>query len=160
VEFGNARAITSGGDISIVGISNMVMEALRAHELLAEIGIAAEVIDPISLIPLDVETIADSVRKTGRLLVVDNAWTNCGASAEIIARVCEILGPERPFQAQRMGFAPTTCPTTPALEDLFYANPATIATAAHRLVHPEKKHWEPPAELCKLAYQAEFKGPF
>lgn len=160
VEFGKARVITRGDDITIVGVSNMVLEALRAHELLAEIGIEAETIDPISLIPLDAETIAESVRKTGRLLVVDNAWTSCGASAEIVARVCEMLGPERPLQVHRMGFAPTTCPTTPVLENLFYANPATIAAAAHRMVRPEKGHWEPPEELCKLAYQAEFKGPF
>ena len=89
VAFGKARVCTAGDDITIVGISNMLVECLRAHELLADIGIDAEVIDPISLVPLDIDTIVQSVRRTGRLLVVDNAWTNCGASAEIVARVAE-----------------------------------------------------------------------
>ena len=89
VPFGKARVCTQGDDITIVGISNMLVEALRARELLAEIGIHAEVIDPISLVPLDIDTIVKSVRRTGRLLVVDNAWTSCGASAEIVARVVE-----------------------------------------------------------------------
>ena len=89
VPFGKARVCAAGDDITIVGISNMLVECLRAHELLVEIGIHAEVIDPISLVPLDIDTIVQSVRRTGRLLVVDNAWTNCGASAEIVARVVE-----------------------------------------------------------------------
>ena len=73
----------------MVGISNMLVECLRAHEMLADIGIHAEVIDPVSLVPLDIDTIVKSVKRTGRLLVVDNAWTSCGASAEIVARVIE-----------------------------------------------------------------------
>ncbi len=63
------------------------------------VGIAAEVIDPIWLSPLDVDTIAASVRRTGRLLVVDTAWTNCGASAEIVAAVAERLGRRRSASA-------------------------------------------------------------
>ena len=77
----------------------MLVEALRASELLADIGLHAEVIDPISLVPLDIETIIESVQRTGRLLVVDNAWTSCGASAEIVARVVEGMGPGKPIPA-------------------------------------------------------------
>src|SRR6185436_10963289 len=83
VEFGRARICTEGTDITLVGISNMVLECLRAQELLREVGISAEVIDPISLSPLDAATIAQSAARTGKLLVVDSAWTACGASAEI-----------------------------------------------------------------------------
>ncbi len=157
--FGKARVVRPGNDISLVGVSNMVVECLRAPELLAEIGISAEVIDPISLVPLDTETIVDSAYRTGRLLVVDNAWTNCGASAEIIARVAE-QGDAKRVRVRRMGFAPTTCPTSPPLERLFYPNPVTIAEAVHKMVRPRAKPWAPDPEHARLAYQMQFKGPF
>ncbi len=159
VPFGKARITMPGKDITIVGISNMMMECLRAHELLAEQGIEAEVIDPISLMPLDIDTIRKSAGRTGRLLVVDNAWTSCGASAEIIAGVAEALDGGRPIHMRRMGYAPTTCPTTPVLEDAFYPNAATIAGAAHAMVRPDKT-WQPDPERAKLAYQVKFRGPF
>ncbi len=159
--FGKARARTTGKDITIVGISNMLVECLRAHELLAETDIAAEVIDPISLLPLDTDTIAESARRTGRLLVVDNAWTTCGASAEIVARVVETLAAEgKLIRVRRMGYAPTTCPTTPSLEQEFYADPAKIAKAAYAMARPGKPSWEPDPGRAKLAYQAKFRGPF
>jgi pyruvate dehydrogenase E1 component beta subunit len=160
VPFGGARVCTEGDAITIVGISNMLVEALRAHELLAEVGIDAEVIDPISLVPLDTETIAQSVRRTGRLLVVDNAWTTCGASAEIVARVAEACHNGKPIKVRRMGYAPTTCPTSPVLETEFYADPAKIACAAYEMVRPDGPAWKPDEERAKLAYQAKFRGPF
>jgi pyruvate dehydrogenase E1 component beta subunit len=160
VPLGKARVCTEGDAITIVGISNMLVEALRAHELLAAIGIEAEVIDPISLVPLDVDTIVQSVRRTGRLLVVDNAWTSCGASAEIVARVAESIQNGKPIQVRRMGYAPTTCPTSPVLEAQFYADPAKIAAAAYAMVRPDGPAWRPDPEQAKLAYQAKFRGPF
>jgi acetoin:2,6-dichlorophenolindophenol oxidoreductase subunit beta len=160
VPFGKARICTRGDDITIVGISNMVVESLRAHELLAEAGIHAEVIDPISLVPLDIDSILQSAQRTGRLLVVDNAWTNCGASAEIIARVVESARNVRPIHVQRMGYAPTTCPTTSVLEREFYPDPAKIAQAAYAMVRPGKSEWRPAARAAELAYQLKFRGPF
>ncbi len=158
--FGKARLCTQGDDITIVGISNMLLECLRACELLAEIGIRAEVIDPISLTPLDIDTIIRSVQRTGRLLVVDNAWTNCGASAEIVARVAEASRNGTAIRVCRMGYAPTTCPTTPALEREFYPDPAKIAKVAHAMVRPEEPAWTPDPARTKLAYQLKFRGPF
>ena len=76
---GRARVVATGADVTLVGISHTLVECLRARAHLAEVGLAAEVIDPIWLAPLDVETIAASVAKTGRLVVVDNGWTTCGA---------------------------------------------------------------------------------
>ena len=160
VAFGKARLCTQGDDITIVGISNMLMECLRARELLADIGIFAEVIDPISLAPLDMATIANSARRTGRLLVVDNAWTSCGASAEIVARVVEAGRNGAAVQVRRMGYAPTPCPTTPALEHEFYPDPAKIAKVAHAMVRPEEPAWTPDPTQAKLAYQLKFRGPF
>lgn len=155
---GRSRVATQGDDVTLVGISYMQLECLRAQRYLADVGIQAEVIDPIWLSPLDSQTIIESVRKTGRLIVVDSGWTSCGASAEIVALVAEALQGERAVQFRRMGFAPVTCPTTPSLEAHFYPNARTIATAAHSLVRPKSKEWTP-AERADLQC-IEFKGPF
>jgi len=160
VEFGKARVVKEGADITIVGVSNMLVECLRAQELLKEAGVSAEIIDPISLLPLDAETIAASGAKTGKLLVVDNGWTGTGASAEILARMAERAPGDRPELMARMGYAPTTCPTTPSLEDHFYPNPASIAAKAYGMVKPDGPAWTPDPETAKLAYQMQFKGPF
>jgi pyruvate/2-oxoglutarate/acetoin dehydrogenase E1 component len=162
VPIGKARIMVPGDDITVVAISHMVLEALRAQKHLEAIGLHAEVIDPVSLRPLDIETISQSVQKTGRLLIVDNAWLTCGASSEIIARLIEAL-PQgvngKPVQIARMGFAETTCPTTRSLEDLFYPNDRTIAAKAHAMIkHVDESSWTPSAQ-AKTEIDA-FKGPF
>lgn len=158
VDFGKARVSGEGTDITLVGISYMLVECLVARDLLAEVGISAEVIDPVSLMPLDVDTIAASAARTGRLLAVDNAWVAAGAGAEIIAAVCERTA-GKALAVGRMGYAPTTCPTTPALEKDFYPNAATIASKAYALVKPDDPEWVPDAEPT-LVHEAAFRGPF
>jgi len=159
VEFGKARIRAAGDDVTIVAISNMVPESLRARELLLDVGVSAEVIDPVSVAPLDTDTILASARRTRRLLIADNAWTACGVGAEIIARVLEDAGPAAGIAVRRLGFAPTTCPTAPSLEDGFYPNPSTVAVAAHTLV-TGRDDWTPDPERARLAYQLQFRGPF
>jgi pyruvate/2-oxoglutarate/acetoin dehydrogenase E1 component len=157
VPFGKARILAEGDDITIVAISYMVVEALRAKAHLAEVGIHAEVIDPVSLAPLDIDTVVASVEKTGRLLVVDTDWTGCGASAELIAEVVERMQNGTVPRIGRLGYAPAACPTTKPLENLYYPNGRTIAAKARQMV-TGKGDWEPhgvePREI------AEFKGPF
>ena len=155
--FGHARVLSPGTDVTIVGISYMAVESLRAQSLLAEVGISAEVIDPVSLLPLDVDTIAASVAKTGRLLIVDTAWTSCGATAEIATAVFERLG-GRSVPFRRLGYAAAPCPTTKNLENLYYPTPATIAQAAHSLVRGDKQPWQP--RSVEAPEVVEFKGPF
>ena len=159
VPLGTARVLAPGSDVTLVGISYMAVECARARHHLAEAGIGAEVIDPISLTPLDIDTIVASVQKTGRLVVVDSAWTMCGASAEILTQVIERLqGTDQAVRVRRMGFAPVTCPPTPPLEDLYYPNAQTIASEAHALVTGSDQRWLPPAiEAPELV---EFRGPF
>ncbi len=155
---GKARVVAPGEDVTLVGISAMQVECQAARHYLAGVGIRAEVIDPIWLSPLDVETIAESAEKTGRLLVVDNGWVTCGAGAEIVAQVAERLAAVRDLRVKRLGFAPVTCPTAPNLEELFYPNARTIAAAARDLVEGRPTGWLPAEnpDLCHL----EFKGPF
>src|SRR5258705_7665981 len=129
----------------------MVVECVRAKHLLEQVDVNAEVIDPVTLTPLDIETIAGSVERTGRLLVVDNGWTTCGASSEILAAVVERLQGKREFLVKRLGYAPTPCPTTKPLETLFYPSARTIAVAAYELMKSGKA-WEPhAAEATEIA---------
>src|SRR5690242_1638420 len=153
---GKARITASGSDVTLVGISYMQIECLHARSYLASAGISAEVIDPIWLAPLDIDTIVESVDKTGRLCVVDNGWTTCGASAEIISQVVERLQGKRPLAVQRMGFAPVTCPTAPNLEAEYYPDGRTIAAAAYGLIRGETWFPEKRDDLGDVA----FKGPF
>jgi pyruvate/2-oxoglutarate/acetoin dehydrogenase E1 component len=155
---GRARITAAGDDVTLVGISAMQPECLAARGYLHEVGVSAEVIDPIWLSPLDVGTIAESVEKTGRLVVVDNGWTTCGAGAEIVAQIAERLMGVRDLRVQRLGFAPVTCPTTPVLENLFYPNARTIAAAARDLVEGTKTGWLP--DENPHLHKLDFKGPF
>lgn len=157
VPFGKARVLARGDDVTLVGISYMAVECLRARRSLEEIGIHAEVIDPVSLSPLDTATIAESVRRTGRLVVVDTSWTMCGATAEIASRVVERLQHERQVYVHRIGYAPVVCPTTKNLQDLYYPTPEQIAHAAYRLVRGDGE-WTPTA--VEAPEFVAFKGPF
>ena len=157
VEPGKARVTAQGTDITLVGISYQQLECLRAQKYLEDVGVSAEVIDPIWLTPLDIDTIEASVRKTRRLIVVDNAWTTCGAGAEIVASLAERIT-DIAWSVKRMGFAPTPCPTTPTLEDHFYPNAQMIAAAANDLVKGSAQAWYPEEKDDLKA--VEFKGPF
>ncbi|MDP7085726.1 MAG: transketolase C-terminal domain-containing protein [Dehalococcoidia bacterium] len=158
VEFGKARVLEEGSDLTVVGISHMILEVMRARNYLREVGISAEVIDPVSLSPLDIGAVLKSVKKTGRLLVVDNAWTMCGASSEIITQVVESMDGRTPTTMRRMGFQPVTCPTTKNLENEFYPNARTIAAECYSMVHGNGAKWIPDGD--EAAEIVQFKGPF
>jgi len=157
IPFGRARVLTEGEDITLLGVSQMAVECLRARRYLEETGIKAEVVDPVSLSPLDIETIIDSVSKTKRMIIVDNAWMQCGLAAEIIALLTE-RGLTKDIKVQRMGFEFTVCPTTPALEEHFYPNAKKIALEAHQMVKGKEASWTPMRKL--EIEEVEFKGPF
>jgi pyruvate/2-oxoglutarate/acetoin dehydrogenase E1 component len=89
VPFGRAAVLREGSDITCVGVSIMSQKALEAAKVLAAEGISMEVVDPRSLVPYDRETVAGSVRKTGRLLVTHQAPERAGVGAEIVACALE-----------------------------------------------------------------------
>jgi pyruvate dehydrogenase E1 component beta subunit len=91
IPFGKAKVLQEGSDITIVSISQMVQKAVLAAKELATQSIHAEVIDLRTLVPLDTETVLKSVRKTGRLLVVDEDYLGFGLSGEIAALIAENL---------------------------------------------------------------------
>lgn len=157
IEEGKARVTVEGDQVTLVGISYMQLECQRAQRYLEEKGISVEVIDPIWLNPLDIDTIANSVRKTGKLCVVDNAWLSCGAGGEIITQVVEQVQKDCDLLVHRLGFAPVTCPPSPTLENAFYPNARTIAAKVYEFVNGDGD-WFP--EENKDLAEIEFKGPF
>lgn len=89
IEFGHADVKRSGSDVTIVAIGYMVYRAVEAAKKLAAEGIECEIVDPRTIVPLDKQTILNSVRKTGRLVVVTESVGTCGVAAEIAAMVGE-----------------------------------------------------------------------
>jgi pyruvate/2-oxoglutarate/acetoin dehydrogenase E1 component len=140
IPFGKAVVRKKGNDVTLVGISYMNIECLTTAHYLEGLGVSAEVIDPVSLVPLDIDTIIRSVNKTGRLIVADVAWTSCGVSAEIVARIAEYFGNRKHIQVERIGFAPVPSPNTPSLEKHFYPNAESIAKAVLKMTRSKSKN--------------------
>ena len=101
--FGRAVVRRAGADITVVATLASLHRVLAVADELGREGIAVEVIDPCTLVPLDIACIVDSVRKTGRLLVVDEAYLSCGIHGEIIAQVCERAWSALVAPPQRLG---------------------------------------------------------
>lgn len=163
VPLGKARMLTEGSDVTVVAVSHMVVEAMRAQAVLSQHDLSMEVIDPVTLWPLDLDSIVNSVKKTGRLLVVDNAWLPCGFSSEVLTQVMERFQAEGLSlpKVSRMGFAHTTCPTTRCLEDAFYPDAKRIASRVSELVTGESFLVEAIDNACWYQKELEsFKGPF
>ncbi|MFC1789594.1 alpha-ketoacid dehydrogenase subunit beta [Patescibacteria group bacterium] len=149
--------LRKGKDLTIVAISWMNVEALRAAEFLKKRGIDIEIIDPRTITPLDEGLIINSVNKTGRCIVADYDWINCGFSGEVASRVSEKCFGKLKYPVQRMGFSQTPCPTARHLENEFYPSTKKII----RMV--EKMFKLKPADLSKekfYSYENKFKGPF
>lgn len=132
--FGKASVVREGVDLTIVGISYPLVEALTAADVLEKEGISAEIIDPRTLAPLDIETILESVSKTHRLLVVDEDYSPCGAGAEIAAQVVERGFYELDAPIRRLNGAFVPAPISPPLEAAVVPNAVSIAQAARSLV--------------------------
>jgi pyruvate dehydrogenase E1 component beta subunit len=133
IPFGRARTLRAGSDVTVVAISSAVPEAVKAAEALADEGISAEVIDPRTLVPLDVATVVASVARTGRLVVADPAHRTCGAAAEIAALVVEEAFESLRAPIVRVTTPDTQIPFSPALEHRLYPNRTCIAEAVRRV---------------------------
>ena len=115
VPFGVAKIVREGAQLSIVTCGQHVQTSLEAATRLEQEGISCEVIDLRSIVPLDVETIAASVKKTGRLLVVDEGYSMCGLGAEIAQSVMELAFDYLDAPIGRLHTAPASHPFGPAL---------------------------------------------
>lgn len=116
IPFGVANILREGKDITIIGTSNQALKALIAAEELTKEGIDAEIIDPRTLVPLDKDTIIKSVKKTGRLFIVDEGYECCGVAAEIAMSVLKDVFYYLNTPIERLSTANVPLPFSPVLE--------------------------------------------
>ncbi|MDZ4285732.1 MAG: alpha-ketoacid dehydrogenase subunit beta, partial [Candidatus Sungbacteria bacterium] len=157
VTLGKGNVLRPGCDLTVVATSWMNIEALKAADIIQRRGVNIEVIDPRSISPLDEELIISSVQKTGRCIVADYDWLNCGFSAEIAALLQEKCFGKLKSPIVRLGFAPTPCPTTRPLENEFYPNAVHIIRAVEKMLELSE------SDLSRenfYSYENRFKGPF
>jgi len=134
IEFGQARILQAGSQVTVVGVGHMAQRALAAARTLAAEGISVEVLDPRTVSPLDTASILASVAKTGRLLIVDEAFGPCGIGAEIAAQMADVGfdSLDAPIRRLNGAFAPT--PYSPTLEPEVIPSQAAIEAALRQLV--------------------------
>jgi pyruvate/2-oxoglutarate/acetoin dehydrogenase E1 component len=138
VPLGVADIKREGKDVTVVGIHTMVGKALKAAEELAAEGIELEVIDPRTLVPLDEQTIIDSVKKTGRLIVSHEAYTRGGYGAEIIARVVDAAFDYLDAPPLRVCARDVPVPYAAVLETAALPQVEDLVAAARALVNKER----------------------
>jgi pyruvate/2-oxoglutarate/acetoin dehydrogenase E1 component len=131
VEFGRARVAREGSDVTIIGVSRMALTAERAAATLAdEHGVQAEVIDPRTLRPLDLDTILASVRKTNRCVVVEEGWPHGGVGANLAALIAEHTFDDLDAPVARVSGADVPMPYSKPLEDIAYPHEPQVVAAA------------------------------
>jgi pyruvate dehydrogenase E1 component beta subunit len=155
---GKARVVREGTDVTIVSVSYMTLEAIRAADYLAEDGVSAEVLDLRSVRPLDRAAILASVRKTGRLVMADTGWATAGISAEILAIASEDAFDALKAAPIRLTLPDCPIPSTPGLAGECYPHANDVAAAACRLLG--KKFKQRPLRMPLDIPDASFTGPF
>jgi len=133
VPFGKANILREGKDVSLVGYSLMTQINLEAAEMLEKDGISAEVVDVRSLLPLDTETIYNSVRKTHRAVVVYEDWRSGGFGAEIAARIGEDCFDDLDAPVSRVGGLNVPMPYARVLELEAIPSPENVVEAVRKL---------------------------
>jgi pyruvate dehydrogenase E1 component beta subunit len=133
VPFGKADVKLQGSDVTVVAVSRMVREAISAAEILSSDGITAEVIDPRTLVPLDIETVVSSVRKTGKLVTAEDGIKTSGVGAEIVARTMETaMGYIE--DVQRVACPDVPAPFSPPLQDAYMPGSKTIVETVKKMM--------------------------
>lgn len=152
---GVAAVVREGCDVTVVATSLMVVEALKAAERLAPLGVDVEVVDCRSIRPLDHSTILASVKKTGRVVVADTSWITYGVAAEVAA-VC--VGPgfgHLRAPVRRIGLADCPAPVSLSLERAFYPDQMSLVAECLRAVGRDV------AELgVQGVEESSFRGPY
>jgi len=134
VALGRAKVAREGRDVTVVALSRLVHESLAAADELSVEGIEVEVIDPRSLVPLDLETIVESVAKTHRLVVAHEAVTHGGYGAELASQVQAAVFDDLDAPIQRVGAPFAPIPFSPPLEDAYLPGRADVTAAVQAVV--------------------------
>jgi pyruvate/2-oxoglutarate/acetoin dehydrogenase E1 component len=134
IPFGQAKVCREGTGVTIVALSRMVLRALEAAEILAAEGVSVEVVDPRTIVPLDIDTILESVKKTGRLIVTHEGYTRCGIGAEIATQVMEkgLYYLEKPVR--RVCALNVPVPFAPVMENYVIPSAAALVQAVKEMV--------------------------
>lgn len=134
IPFGQARIAREGRDCTVVALAAMVDLTLEAAAKLEGEGVSVEVIDPRTVAPLDIDTVLESVHKTGRLLIVDETFQPCSIGAEIAAQVMVKGFDDLDAPVQRLNGAHAPTPYSPTLEAAVVPNTETILQAIRDLM--------------------------
>jgi pyruvate dehydrogenase E1 component beta subunit len=134
VPFGKANIVREGKDVTIVSYSKCVYDSMRAAETLENEGIDAEVIDLRTLNPLDINTVTESIQKTGKAIIVYEGWRTGGAGAEIAAQIYEVAFDSLDGPVERVATLDTPIPYNAKMEKAALPSPAEIVKTAHRIV--------------------------
>lgn len=134
IPFGQAAIVRDGTHATVVAIGSMVRKTIEACDALASEGVSIEIIDPRTLAPLDIDTILQSVHKTGRLLIVDETFAPCGVGAEIAAQVMARGFDDLDAPVQRLNGAHTPTPYSPPLEAAVIPNTNQIVQSIRDLM--------------------------
>lgn len=139
VPLGKGKTVKKGKDVTLVSLSYMVTECLKAAEKLNKEGIDVEVIDLRSLKPLDKQLLFGSIKKTGRLVIADGGWKTCGISAEISALVAENMISHIKSPIKRICLPDTPAPASSALEKIYYQDMNDIIKEVRDLIRNENQ---------------------
>ena len=139
IPFGKAAIVRPGSDVTIVGVAMGVHNGLKAADLLAKEGVSAEVIDLRTLVPLDRDTVFNSVAKTGRLIVVDEDYQSYGLTGEIIATIAERDVSVLKASPVRVAYPDIPIPFARPMEQFALPNPEKIVSAFHTM--KGKRKW-------------------
>ena len=131
IPLGQASVVREGEDVTVVTLSGSVLDAYAAANRVADDGLSVEVVDLRSVVPLDMQTIIDSVRKTGKLLIVDEDYMSFGLSGEIIARLVERN--ELPSTVRRLAVPDVPIPGALSLEQAVVPNVDSIASTLREI---------------------------
>jgi 2-oxoisovalerate dehydrogenase E1 component len=134
IEFGRAAVVCEGSDITVVALGRMVHEVVKVREALERDRISVELVDPRTVSPLDFETIHASVKKTGRLLVVDEDFAQLGVGSEIAARMADAGFDDLDAPIRRLNGLHAPTPYSPPLEAALVPDADRIARAVRDLV--------------------------
>ena len=138
--FRGPEVVRAGEDLTLVGAGHSAYLVELAAERLAEEGVSAEAIDLRVINPLEIGPVAESVARTGRLLVVDGGWTTCGLAGEVIAAVAERLEPDVFHAApRRLTLQDAPAPASAPLEELYYPTVERIVASARGVLRMEPR---------------------
>ena len=140
VPIGRAEVKRQGDDVTIIATSRMVHVALAAADLLAQQGISAELVDPRSLVPLDTDTLVDSVKKTSRAVVLDGGYRQYGITGEIAATIAELAFDWLDAPVIRLAGENVPIPFSKSLEPLVLPDPPRLAAIVTELVHGRRSN--------------------